>query len=146
MVEKKEPGTISEGESAEVKEPRRDLRMVGALARTAMSSEQTLMSWVRTSVSLFTFGFSITKFFYYLETRQEGVQFSAGPRRLGIALICLGIFALVIGMIEHVLRLRRLKEQGLRSSSRYLLPFASAMVILAVGMAALLSILLNWSL
>jgi len=111
-----------------------------------MSSEQTLMSWTRTSVSLFTFGFTITQFFFYLENRQEGAQFSAGPRRLGIALICLGIFALVIGMIEHVIRLRRLKEQGLGSSSRYLLPVGSAMIVLAVGMAALLSILLNWSL
>jgi len=120
--------------------------LVGAQVRTALSSEQSLMSWIRTSVSLFTFGFSITQFFYYLEQRQEGAQFSAGPRRLGLALICLGIFALVLGMIEHAQRLRRLREQGLKSPSRYLLPVGSAMVLLAIGIAALISVLLNWSL
>ena len=31
----------------------RDLRLPAALVRTALSSEQTLMSWVRTSLSLF---------------------------------------------------------------------------------------------
>ena len=145
MNEKEEPQPISGGGNTEVKEPRRDLRLVGAQARTAMSSEQTLKSWVRTSVSLFTFGFTITQFFYYLDQRQEGVQLSAGPRRLGLALICLGIFALVLGMIEHVLRLRRLQNQGLRSSSRYLLPVGSAMLLLAIGIAALISILLIWA-
>ena len=38
----------------------RDLRVPAALVRMALSSEQTLMSWVRTSLSMFTFGFSTT--------------------------------------------------------------------------------------
>jgi putative membrane protein len=128
-----------------VQEPE-DLRTLSALVRTAFSSEQTLMSWVRTSVSLFTFGFSITQFFYYLERQQEGIPLSPGPRRLGIALICVGILALVLGMVEHVQRLKRMQEHGLPKIKRFLLPLGSAAAFLAIGICALVITFFNWSL
>jgi len=65
----------------------RDLEIL-ALVRTRFSSERSLMAWMRTSVSLFTLGFSITKFFDYLEGQQKGTQFSEGPYWLGLALSC----------------------------------------------------------
>ncbi len=123
-----------------------DLRLLAALVRTAFSSEQTLMSWIRTSVSLFTFGFSITQFFYYLEQQQEDVKFSAGPRRLGLSLICVGVVALVLAIVEHVQRLRSMRKQGLPAISRFLLPIISAVAFLAVGITALIGVALNWSL
>lgn len=122
-----------------------DLRLLGALVRTAFSSEQSLMSWTRTSVSLFTFGFSIAQFFHYLQEQQGGTQLSSGPRRLGLALICLGILALVLAMIEHVHRLWKMQEQGLPRISQYLLPFGTALALLAIGIAALMSVYYNWS-
>jgi putative membrane protein len=133
-------------EHNETAEMPRDLRLPAALVRTALSSEQTLMSWIRTSLSLFTFGFSITQFFYYLEQRQEDVQISAGPRRLGIALVCVGIVALFMAMVEHVLRLRKLKAQGLPEDATSFLPFGSAVALLVVGIAAFASIIINWHL
>ena len=48
----------------------RDLRLPGALVRTALSSEQTLMSWVRTALSMVSFGFAIAQFFFFLEQNQ----------------------------------------------------------------------------
>ena len=44
----------------------KDLRVVAALVRTAFASEQTLMSWMRTSVSLFAFGIAIVQFFQFV--------------------------------------------------------------------------------
>lgn len=123
-----------------------DLRLLGALVRTAFSSEQTLMSWTRTSVSLFTFGFSIAKFFQYLAKEQVGGQFSAGPRRVGIALICVGILALALAMVEHVHRLQMLQKQGLPRISQYLLPLGTAVGLLVIGIVAFISIFMNWSL
>ncbi len=124
----------------------RDLRLPGALVRTALSAEQTLMSWIRTSLSLFTFGFSITQFFYYLEQQKEGIQISAGPRRLGFALVCVGIVVLLMAMVEHVLRLRKIKKQGLPADAASFLPFGSAVALLLIGIASLVSIIMNWSL
>ena len=134
------------GEPCETPDSPRDLRMPAALVRTALSSEQTLMSWVRTSLSLFTFGFSITQFFYYLEQQQEGSNFSAGPRRLGISLIGVGILVLVLAVVEHVQRLRKMKEQGLPPDAGSFLPVGSAVAILAIGIVALVSVFLKWNL
>ena len=142
--EKSQSPIISENTAA-TKAPM-DLRLLGALVRTAFSSEQSLMSWTRTSVSLFTFGFSIAQFFQYLAKQQGGSQISAGPRRMGIALTCVGILALVLAMIEHVHRLRILQAQGLPRISQYLLPLGSAVTLLVIGIVAFISIIMNWSL
>ena len=144
MSEKEKFQSTPTKEQAEEAIAPMDLRLLGALVRTAFSSEQTLMSWMRTSVSLFTFGFSIAKFFNYLGEQQGGVHLSAGPRRLGLALISLGILALVIAMVEHVKRLRKMEEQGLQRLTQYLLPFGSSTVLLTIGILALLSVYFNW--
>lgn len=124
----------------------KDFRVVAALVRTAFSSEQTLMSWTRTSVFLFTFGFAIFQFFQFLSQQQGGEQLATGPRRLAIDLICVGVLALGLAMVEHVYRLRRLQQQGLLEIKRYLLPLGSATMLLAIGIVALVGVILNWTL
>ena len=115
----------------------RDLRLPSALIRTALSSEQSLMSWIRTSVSLYTFGISITQFFHYLADKQGGSELSGGPRRLGFALICVGMAALALGLFEYVRWNKSLKEQGLPKASLTRYPVYSALALLLIGIAAL---------
>jgi putative membrane protein len=136
-----EPQTPSGGDTIEAP---RDLRVPGALVRTALSSEQTLMSWVRTALSMVTFGFSIAQFFYFLAERQDEVDFSVGPSRLGIALISVGIFVLVLAVIEHLLRIQALKSQGLPGDAGSFLPIGSAVALLAIAIIALVSVFLGW--
>jgi putative membrane protein len=143
-VEKTQSPIINENTDV-VKAPM-DLRLLGALVRTAFASERTLMSWTRTSVSLFTFGFSIAQFFQYLAKQQGGSQIFAGPRRMGIGLICVGILALVLAIVEHVHRLRTMKEHGLPRTSQFLLPLGSAAALLAIGIVALIIVYFGWSL
>jgi putative membrane protein len=123
-----------------------DFRVVAALVRTAFSSEQSLMSWIRTSLSLFTFGFSITQFFYHLDQRQPGAEFLSSPRRLGMSLVGLGILVLLLAMVEHVQRMRKMKKQGLPSEAGTILPIGSALGLLIIGIVALVGIILNWHL
>ena len=130
----------------EAAEAPRDLRLPAALVRTALSSEQTLMSWVRTSVSLFTFGFSIATFFQYLTVEQQDTEWSAGPRRLGISLICVGLLMLVLAMVDHVRMIRQMRREGLPADSGSFLPLGSAVALLAIGLIALVSVFLKWSL
>jgi len=146
MSEKEKTQSPSTNEFKKAAKAPMDLRVLGALVRTAFSSEQSLMSWTRTSVSLFTFGFSIAQFFHYLGEQEGGAQLLAGPRRLGLALIGVGILALVLAMVEHVHRLRTMQEQGLPRISRYLLPLGTAVALLAIGIVALMSVYFNWSL
>jgi uncharacterized membrane protein YidH (DUF202 family) len=81
-----------------------------------------------------------------LEEKQEVLQLSAGPRRLGLVLVFVGILALLLAMIDHVYRIRNMKKQGLPPKTSSFLPIGSALALLAIGIAALMSILLNWSL
>jgi uncharacterized membrane protein YidH (DUF202 family) len=146
MSEEEKVTAMQQDGQNDMEKVRKDLRYLTALYRTALSSEQSLMSWIRTSVSLLTLGFTITQIFNYLDKQHEGLHVSAGPRSLGLALIWVGIIALVLGMIEHVHRLRRMREQGLKRISQYLLPLGSAAVLLVIGIAALVIVMLNWSL
>lgn len=114
-----------------------------ALVRTALSSERSLMAWMRTSVSLYTFGFSITKFLDYLEQQQEGTQFSAGLHRLGLALICIGIIGLLLAAVGHLQRLKKMKRLGLPTISLLSLPICATVMLLVIGVAILVSISLN---
>jgi putative membrane protein len=111
-----------------------------ALVRTAFSAERSLMAALRTSVSLFTFGFSITKFFDYLKQQQAVATFSEGPRYLGLALIGVGILSLVSAVVEHVWRLRKMKELGLPTISWFSLPIGTTFALLAIGITILIAI------
>lgn len=114
-----------------------------ATIRTAYSSERSLKAWMRTAVSLYTFGFAIAKFFDYVELQQEGLQFSDGPRRLGLALVIAGIVSLVLAVVEYLRRLATMRDLGLSHPSHYLLPAAAAAALTTIGIAAAISISLN---
>ncbi|HTT09294.1 MAG TPA: DUF202 domain-containing protein [Burkholderiaceae bacterium] len=77
--------------------------------RTRLSLERTLMSWVRTAVSLIGFGFTIVQFFERMQ-QLSGVtsEFPGAPRYLGLALILCGVMALVIAVSEYWWTLRYL--------------------------------------
>lgn len=142
MSDKEQPQTFStvalNGEST-IKKSLERL----ALVRTAFSSERSVMAWIRTSVSLYSLGFSITKFFDYLEQQQEGLQFSAGPRRLGLVLICSGILALMLAVAEHMQRLQIMKGLGLQVTPRFSLPVSTAAALLAIGIVVIIGIAMH---
>ncbi len=71
--------------------------------RTRLSIERTMMSWVRTAVSLIGFGFAIVEFFERLD-QMPGTRppdFPGGPRVLGLALIGCGVLALVVSLWQY---------------------------------------------
>ena len=109
-----------------------------ALVRTAFSSERSLLSWMRTYVSLYSLGFSIMKFMSYLDQQHEEVALSEYAGQLGLVLVIVVMLALTAGIVEHVQRLRRMTELGLPANSRSFLPFAAAIALLGVGIAALI--------
>jgi putative membrane protein len=71
--------------------------------RTRMSAERTLMSWVRTAISLIGFGFTIFQFLERLNT-MPGAQPAEHPNApwiFGLALIGSGTIALIIALWEY---------------------------------------------
>ena len=90
-----------------------------ALENTRLAYERTLMAWVRTSVSLITFGFTIYKFFQYMQESQGAkVVRLVTPRTFGMLLISAGLFTLVMASVQHWHSRKRLQEQlpGMQAS------------------------------
>jgi putative membrane protein len=144
MTNIEEQETMTDSQDFVASDVTNDFRVRAAFVRTAMSSEQSLLSWIRTSISLYTFGFSITQFFYYLASKKEAAELSASPRLLGLALVATGILAIVLGTFEHMARIKTLREAGLPENVQFFLPLGSAAVFLFIGIVALVAITMNW--
>jgi len=114
-----------------------------ALVRTILSSERSLLSWMRTVVGLFTFGFSLEKFTDYVGRGQEETEFFDGPRILALSLVCIGLLAIVLALVMHKKRERRMTQLGLPPTSRFCLATTGAAALFAIGIATLIGIVLN---
>ena len=124
--------------------PRPDKGTMLALDRNSMAAERTLMAWIRTALSLISFGFTVGKFFDYLVAEGRPIRgFLArmmGPDGVGIVLVALGVLALIFAIVEHRSAVKRLQGQGLE---RRRSPAVVVATILAVlGISAILSLAL----
>ena len=84
-----------------------------AYDRTRLAYERTLMAWVRTGTSLITFGFTIYKFFEEFH-KAEQVAETGGPigaREFGIIMISIGVVAVLLATIQHVIVMHKLRAQ-----------------------------------
>lgn len=79
-----------------------------AATRTLMAADRTLMAWLRTSLSLNSFGFTIYKVLQGFA--QGGITLPHGdtPRVVGLFMTGMGTFAMVMGTIEYAQALRDL--------------------------------------
>jgi putative membrane protein len=84
-----------------------------AIARTIMAGDRTLLAWVRTSLSLISFGFTIYNILEYIRasgaTRVIRVN---TPRNIGIFMIVVGIIPLGFAMFQYKRTLKRCGERG----------------------------------
>jgi putative membrane protein len=85
-----------------------------ALQRTFLAHERTLMAWVRTSTSLISFGFSIYKFFAFLQEAEAVTTAERvfGPREFAIVMIGTGVMALVLALFQERSALKLLEAQN----------------------------------
>jgi putative membrane protein len=112
-----------------------------ALERTRVAYERTMMAWVRTGTSLITFGFTVYKFFQLDQAVKLGSPMRVGPREFAMALILIGLLALVLGTVEHARDLRALHAhypQMPGSLSRWV-----AVVMVLLGVVSLLAVVLH---
>jgi putative membrane protein len=77
--------------------------------RTIMAADRTLMAWIRTALSMFSFGFTIYKFLDTLAA-QTPMAHPSGPRQVGLFLCGMGLAALVLGTINYWVTLRDLQR------------------------------------
>src|SRR5260370_32389311 len=99
-----------------------------------MAADRSLMAWIRTSLSMIGFGFSIYKFFQYLpdELASGNIRRPQAPRNLGLTLIALGTLALAAATWQHWNFLKLVRP----SQTRFVwsISFVVAIFVILIGL------------
>ena len=119
--------------------------------RTRFSVERTMMSWVRTAVSLIGFGFAIVQFFEHLREMPGALPavHPSAPRYLGLALIGCGILALLISIWQYQWTIRYLwsgsygQIAGMTHEGKQSPLLAVAVLLVLIGVFAFGAVLLR---
>lgn len=95
------------------------------------------MAWLRTSLSMIGFGFTLVKFFEYLEEQQGGPIVGHFGRTwssttFGMAMMLIGTGALIFAIIQHRRRTAALRREGLLPQWELALNVAVLVAILGV--------------
>ena len=112
-----------------------------ALDRTRLAYERTLMAWVRTSASLISFGFTFYKFFQaFADSQQRALpERFISTRGAALLLISVGVFGLMLAMLEHRRHLQQLRVEYGHVPTSVAAVMATVISLLGVlGLAAVL--------
>ena len=81
-----------------------------AIDRTRMAAERNLMAWVRTSLSMIAFGFTLYKFLQVMQEQSTvPVLRPQAPRNVGLTLVGIGTFAIIVACVQHWNYVRKLR-------------------------------------
>ena len=121
-----------------------DANTLLAVDRTRLAHERTLMAWIRTAVSMITFGFTIYKFFDF-EFRNRPVARGSmlGPHEFALVMIAIGLVALLLSTAQH-----RQSMRALRAEYGRIVPWSVAAIVAGLfsilGVLALTTVMLRW--
>jgi putative membrane protein len=109
--------------------------------RTRLSYDRTLLAWIRTATSLITFGFAIQQFFRIARFGEAESKGIIGPHVFGLAMIIIGVLALLLATLDHRWRMLALQarlpaKEPYRSSASMLAALVALLRLL--GLASML--------
>lgn len=123
--------------------PPKNLTNELAKERNRAAAERTLMAWIRTSLSLISFGFGIDQIVAAIEQSRgtnEAYPFRIS-RMVGLLFIALGIVALLLASIEHRRELRLIQRDDYLYASRRSLGLMVSVALILIGLFAFVAIL-----
>jgi len=114
-----------------------------AIKRSAIAAERTLMAWIRTAISMIGFGFTIFKFFQYMneESSVASIRHAETPRNLGMTLVAVGTLALAVAAWQHRVFLKDIGESQAQHVSS--ISFVVAIVVVLIGLLTFCGVLLR---
>jgi putative membrane protein len=114
-----------------------------AKERNRGAAERTLMAWIRTCLALISFGFGLDRIVAAIARAGNQVDSLWLSRLLGLAFIALGVYAMLMAVLEHRRELRRIQREEYRYSARRSLSLTVAIALIAIGLFAFVGILLK---
>jgi putative membrane protein len=123
-----------------------------AWLRTRLAVERTMMAYMRTSVSLIGFGFTIFQFLLNVRQHPGGtaVYFPYAAWYLGLALILCGVMVAVLSLFEYQRLIRYVWSGGFAAiagtarEQRKTPLYAITCVLIVIGIFAFFSVLLRF--
>lgn len=116
-----------------------------AKERNRAAAERTLMAWIRTSLSLISFGFGLDQIVAAIEESQGTRNpYTIGVSRVvGLLFIALGVVALLLASIEHRRELRLIQRDDYVYASRRSLGLMVSIALVLIGLFAFVAILIK---
>ena len=109
-----------------------------ALSRTILAHDRTLMAWVRTSTSMISFGFTIYKFFQFVQNDRSAqhAETLLEPRGVALVMILIGVGGLGLATMDY-----RHQMDVLRRDYEAYGPLSGSIVLAVATMVAGLGVL-----
>jgi putative membrane protein len=111
---------------------------------TKLALDRTTLAWVRTTLTMASFGFGMVTFFRSMQQASpsaETARLHQGAIHFGIALIVLGILAMMCAGLAHWFTLRRLRRGEAPVLSQWPLSITVAMLFSVIGLFGLWELL-----
>jgi putative membrane protein len=108
--------------------------------RTQLALDRSMLAWIRTTLTLATFGFGMVGFFRSLEEKQptpENLKLHHSAVRMGTSFVILGVVAMVVAGVSHWLTLRRLLRGEAPVLRQWPLSLTLAFLLAIIGMFGL---------
>jgi putative membrane protein len=130
-------------ESSNPREPHGD-RLGLAGFNTKLALDRTTLAWIRTTLTMASFGFGMVAFFRSLQQGSpsaETARLHQGAIHFGVALIVLGLVAMGCAGLSHWFTLRRLRRGEAPVLSHWPLSITVALIFTVIGLGALWELL-----
>jgi putative membrane protein len=142
-LQSEEKGNVAKNPEGDPRSALAAVRTNLAKFRTSLALDRTTLAWIRTAVTFATFGFGTVGFFRSVVQAthdDKAVRLHQSAIRMGVALIVIGLVAMIVAAFSHWMALRRLRRGEQLSITPWPLAITLAVLIALLGFYGLSSI------